>query len=46
MNYFPKTAYWRTLAPNSESTDKKTNPYSKNPCDPSVAENKAEFGMV
>ena len=25
MNYFPKTAYWRPLLPNSESVDKTTN---------------------
>ena len=46
MNYFPKTAYWWPLVPNAESVDKTTNPYFKNPCAPSVAENEAEFGLV
>ena len=31
MNYFPKTEYWSPLVPNSESVDKTTNPYFKNP---------------
>ena len=43
---FLKTAYYRPLAPNFESMDKTTNPYSKNPRDTSVAENESEFSMV
>ena len=46
MNYFPTTAYWRHLVTNAESVDKTTNPYFKNPCAPSVAENEEEFVLV
>ena len=46
MKYFPKTAYWRTLVPNTESVDKTTNPSFKNPCAPSIAENEADFVTV
>ena len=46
MTYFPKTAYWRPLVPNSESVDKKTNPYFKNPRDLSFAESETDFVLV
>ena len=46
MDYFPKTPYWKPLIPNAESVDERTNPYFKNPCAPSVAENEAEFFLV
>ena len=46
MNYFPKTEYWRPLAPNAESVDKPTNPYFKNTCAPYVAGNEVEFVLV
>ena len=41
MTSFPKTEYWKPLVPNSESVDKTTYPYFKNPRTPSVAENEA-----
>ena len=46
MNYFYKTAYWRSLLPNVESVDNTTNPYSKNTRAPSGVENEADFGLV
>ena len=46
MKYSPKTKYWWPEVPNAESVDKTTNPYLKNTCAPSVAENEADFGMV
>ena len=46
MNYLPKTAYWRPLVPNDESVDETTNPYFKNRCAPSVAEDEADFVLV
>ena len=46
MNYFPKTEYWRPSLPNTESVDKPTNPYFKNPRAPYVAENEADSVLV
>ena len=46
MNYYPKTAYWGPIVPNSEGVDKTTNPYFKNPRAPYIAKTEAEFGMV
>ena len=43
MNYFNQTTYWRHLVPNYESVDKTTKPSFKNPHDPYVVENEAEF---
>ena len=46
MTSFPKTSYLRPLVPNSESVDKTTNPYFKNPRVPIEAENEAYSVMV
>ena len=46
MNYFPKTAYWRPLVPNSESVDNKTNPCFKSYHDPYVVDDEAESVVV
>ena len=46
ITYFPKTAHWTPLSPNSESVDKTTNTSFKNPRAPSVAENEADFGLI
>ena len=46
MKYFPKKAHLWPLVPNTESMDKTTNPYFKNPRAPYVAENEAYFAMV
>ena len=46
MTSFPKTSYLRPLVPNSESVDKTTNPYFKNPRVPIVAENEAYSVLV
>ena len=43
MNYFPKTEYCRPLVTNDEGVEKKTNPYFKNTCTLSIAENEAEL---
>ena len=46
ITYFPKTAYWRNLSPNSESVEKTINSQSKNTRVPPVAENEAEVFLL
>ena len=46
INHFPNTEYWKPLVPNAKIVGKTTNPYFKNLCAPSIAENEAEFGLV
>ena len=41
MNYFTRTAHWRSLSPTDESDDNTTNLYFKNTCVRPVLENKA-----